>query len=158
MREEQNEKRESIKPDRAIERFEMVVGIFKPQLSISWINGRTERTQTFAKLARGVAEIKSIGLHVTGGHCLELDLDRGELRFAVVTRKLRRADPSLGFAFQCRHNQKRAAIHRVGQKCEPIAHSERFLLLTIEWFLGALQAMPFVRQALQFRQRDKLLK
>src|SRR5207237_8440485 len=113
MHQEKKDKSRPLKPERVIKPFEMVVGIFKPQLSMSCINGRTERTQTFTKLAGDAAEIKSIGLHVTDGHCLELDLDRGELRFAVVTRKLRRGDASLGFALQCRHNLKRATIHRL---------------------------------------------
>src|ERR1700736_1132939 len=148
VRDQQNQERESVKPNRAIERFEMIVKIFQPQLSLWWINGRAEGAQTFAKPAGGATEIEAISLHITRGHGLQFDLDRRELSFAVVTGKLRGDDPRVGFAFRCWNNQQCAAIHHVGQKREPIADRERLLLDTIERFLGALQRVGFVREPL----------
>ena len=43
MRDQENQERESIKPNRAIESFEMIAKIFQPELSILRINGGTER-------------------------------------------------------------------------------------------------------------------
>ena len=151
VRDQQNQKRQSVEPNRAIERFEMIVKIFQPQLSLLRINGRTEGVQTFTEPASGATEIEAIGLHITRGHCLQFDLDRRELRFAVVPRKLRGNDPRVGFALRRWNNQKRASIHDVRQKGEPIAYCQRLLLHTIERFLSALQGVGFVCEPLQFR-------
>ena len=118
-------------------------------MSILRINGRTERAQTFAKPAGGATEVEPISLHITRGHCLQFDLDRRELRFAVVARKLRGDAQDVVFSLRGGQEQEGAAIHGVRQKGEPIAYCERFLLHTIERFLGALQRVGFVRELLQ---------